>query len=85
MAKRPFQSYLVLKAGTSLQKIEPALRAAVEDCNMGITLDSTIGFSYYVRGQIKKMLADKNYCLDLIKAKNMGVEVEASLLAGCFL
>ena len=85
LANRPFQSYLVLNGGTSSQKVEPALRAAVEDCNMAITLDSTIGFSYYVRGQIKKMLADKDYCLDLIKAKDMGIEVEASLLAGCSL
>jgi len=85
LANRPFQNYLVLKAGASSQKVEPILRAAIEDCNRGITLDGSTGFSYYVRGQIKEMLADKGYCLDLIKAKKMGVEVEPSLLAGCSL
>jgi len=85
LANLPFQNYLVLKGGASSKKVEPVLRVAVEDCNMGITLDGSIGFSYYVRGQIKKMLADKDYCLDLIKAKNMGIEVEPSLSAGCSL
>ncbi|WP_442588098.1 tetratricopeptide repeat protein [Pedobacter sp. AW31-3R] len=85
LAKESFQNHLVLKAGASPQKVAPTLRAAVEDCNRGISLDGTIGFSYYVRGQLKKLLADQDYCLDLIKAKNMGIEVEASLLAGCHL
>ncbi|TDG36397.1 tetratricopeptide repeat protein [Pedobacter changchengzhani] len=80
---QPFRTNWGIKSKKSSKNSEPSIISALEDCNKGIGLDENNGFAYYIRGQIKSFLGYPDYCIDLIKAKKMGVEVEASLLAGC--
>lgn len=80
---QPFRINWTIKPKASSQKAQADMISALEDCNKAIALDETIGFSYYVRGQIRYFLGYSDYCIDLIKAKKMGVEVEAQLLSRC--
>lgn len=82
LPNQPFRINLGVKPKTLLQ-VPPDMTSALEDCNKAIELDGNIGFAYYVRGQIKSFLGYPDYCIDLIKAQNMGIEVEKSLLIGC--
>ena len=59
------------------------LMKALSDCAKAIALDPQFGFAYYMRGQIKKMLAYSDYCYDLLKADQLGYTVEPELLKGC--
>jgi len=79
---QPFRINLGRKPKTSGQ-VSPDMISALADCNKAIELDKNIGFAYYVRGQIKSFLRYSDYCIDLIKAQKMGIEVEKSLLIGC--
>jgi len=60
-----------------------ALTAAISDCNEALKLDKNLGFAYYVRGQVKRLLNEQDYCTDLLKAKKLGLNVEANLLRDC--
>lgn len=68
---------------TSAKKSEAKLVAALLDCDKAIALDSKLDFAYYIRGQVKKLLADEAYCLDLLKAKDLGYGVEPELMSDC--
>ena len=68
---------------SSFKKSEATLLSALSDCNTAIQIDDTFGFAFYIRGQIKQMLAKPDYCLDLLRAKELGVTVEAQLLKDC--
>lgn len=67
----------------ALTKSETNLQSALNDCNKAIELDSTLGFAYYIRGQVKQILNTKDYCKDLLKAKELGLSVESELLISC--
>lgn len=60
-----------------------ALMSALADCNTALEIDENLGFGYYIRGQIKQLLNDKNYCKDLVVAKKLNVYVEDALLENC--
>ncbi|QHI36466.1 Lipopolysaccharide assembly protein B [Kordia antarctica] len=68
---------------SSFKKSESTLLAALSDCNTAIEIDNTLGFAFYIRGQIKQMLAEPDYCLDLLAAKELGITVDAQLLNNC--
>ncbi len=68
---------------SSLKKSESALKSALSDCDTAIELEIKLGFAYYIRGQIKQMLKDDGYCIDLLKAKELGMIVETELLKDC--
>ncbi|MRX76547.1 tetratricopeptide repeat protein [Pedobacter petrophilus] len=83
LPNQPFRINWAVKPQKSLKAVDPNIISGLADCNKGIALDENIGFAYYVRGQIKSFLASPDYCIDLIKAQKMGVEVETSLIAAC--
>ena len=60
-----------------------ALTSALQDCDKAIEADKDFAFAYYVRGQIKQMLAHDDYCMDLLKAKSLEMIVEDELMSGC--
>ncbi len=68
---------------TSTKKSETKLIAALLDCDKAIALDPKLDFAYYIRGQVKKLLTDEAYCLDLVKAKDLGYSVEPELMLDC--
>lgn len=68
---------------SSLKKSETNIVSALSDCNTAIEIDKTLGFAYYIRGQIKQMLIYGDYCLDLLTAKELGLTVEEELLRNC--
>lgn len=70
-------------AKTGKKAIESNLIAAIEDCNVAIGMDKNFGFAYYVRGQLKQLLNLKDYCVDLLTAQKLGLQVEPSLLKNC--
>lgn len=72
-----------LPTKSSFKKSEAVLLSALSDCNTAIEINNTLGFAFYIRGQIKQMLAKPDYCLDLLRAKDLGIRVEAQLLQDC--
>ena len=78
---QPFRINWPLK--NKVKNEEPDLLAALADCNKAIALDPTMGYAYYISGQIKQFLNYPDYCVDLLKAKKMGIAVEEILLANC--
>ncbi|MNK17602.1 TPR repeat-containing protein YrrB [compost metagenome] len=80
--KQPLQ---VVFASTKLdrKKTESSLNAALNDCNTAIEIDKNFGFAYYIRGQIKHRLNQPDYCIDLLTAKKLGLQVEPVLVKDC--
>lgn len=74
---QPFRVNQTLKSKISIPNEEPNMVAALADCNKGIELDKHVGYSYYVRGQVKQFLGHTDYRIDLLKAKQLGVDIEA--------
>lgn len=79
LPNKPFRINWIMKS----KKDKPNLLNALGDCNKAIELDPHNGFSYYIRGQIKQFLNDVDYCADLLKAKEMAIQVEDTLLVDC--
>lgn len=67
----------------ALKKSESNILSALNDCNLAIEIDKKMGYAYLVRGQIKQMLGISDYCMDLLTAKELGVEVEETLIKNC--
>ncbi|MEN9640406.1 MAG: Lipopolysaccharide assembly protein [Bacteroidota bacterium] len=67
----------------SVKRSDVNIVSALNDCNKAIEIESNLGYSYYIRGQVKKMLMDDDYCYDLIKSKEIGYPVEEELLKDC--
>jgi hypothetical protein len=68
---------------TRLKKIESKVISALLDCNEAIKLENKFGYAYYIRGQIKQIMNEPDYCLDLLTSKSFGVQVEVQLLSNC--
>ncbi len=75
LPNQPFRIDWGIRPKTASQKAQPNLISALEDCNKGIELDKNVGFAYYVRAQIKSILGYPDFKVDLIKAKELGVDV----------
>lgn len=56
---------------------------AILDCTKAIALDKSMGYAWYIRGQLKKAAKQDDYCLDLLQAKQLGIEVSPELLGHC--
>lgn len=65
---------------SALKQSESTMHSALEDCNVAIALDQKSGFAYYIRAQIKQLLADKSFLIDLQMAKKLGMQMEANLM-----
>lgn len=65
------------------KKSETNLQSAFKDYNTAIEIESSLGFAYYIRGQIKLLLKKKDYCKDLVKAEELGLFVDQELFANC--
>ncbi|MEO5911324.1 MAG: tetratricopeptide repeat protein [Pelobium sp.] len=76
LPNQPFRINWGIESKKSSKNSEPNIISALEDCNKGIALDGNNGFAYYIRGQIKSFLGYSDYNVDLIKAKEMGIEVD---------
>jgi tetratricopeptide (TPR) repeat protein len=48
------------------------LAAALSDCNKAISLEPGLGYAWYIRANIKLLLEEKDYCYDLLKARQLG-------------
>lgn len=68
---------------SSLKKSETNILSALADCNSAIQTDENLGFAFYIRGQIKQMLGQGDACLDLLRAKELGLMVELELMKNC--
>lgn len=60
----------------NLDKSDVSISSALEDCDKAISINPSLNLAYYVRGQIKKAVQDEDYCNDLLKAKELGYEVD---------
>lgn len=65
------------------KKAESNLISALDDCNAAIGMDKNFGFAYYIRGQLKQLLNQPDYCIDLLNAQKLGMQIEASILKNC--
>lgn len=81
LSQQPFRINWPIK--NKVKNEEPDLLAALADCNKAIALDPNMGYAYYVSGQIKQFLNYPDYCVDLLKAKKMGIAVEEALVVNC--
>lgn len=68
---------------SSLKKSDANISSALADCNSAINIQDDLGFAFYIRGQIKQMLGQGDACLDLLRAKELGLLVEVELLRNC--
>lgn len=80
---QPIYINWVLPKNASLKKYEVKLQSVLNDCDMAINLDKNYGFGYYIRGQIKQLLRVEDYCLDILKAQELGIIVDDVLLDSC--
>jgi len=67
----------------SSNKSEINVLSSLSDCDMAIQINNSLGFAYYIRGQIKQMLRYEDYCIDLLAAKEFGMIVDEELLGNC--
>lgn len=56
---------------------------ALADCDKAIELDQNFAFPYYIRGCIKQILNQKDFCIDILKAKKLGMEIDEAMLKNC--
>ncbi len=68
---------------STAKSTDTAITSALFDCSAAIEIDNKLGFAYYIRGQIKQMLAHSDYCIDLLTAKTLNMTVEEDLLINC--
>ncbi len=60
-----------------------SLFSALADCNAAITLRPNSDYAHYVRGNLKKILGEDDFCYDLLKARKLGYTVHPELFSGC--
>ncbi|MFV0541214.1 MAG: tetratricopeptide repeat protein [Aestuariibaculum sp.] len=65
------------------KKQDNNIQEALLDCDTAITLDSRFGYAYYIRGQIKKIVLQTDYCSDILLSEKWGYSVEEELLKNC--
>lgn len=78
-----FNANWTLPLMASVKKSDANIISALTDCNKAIEIDSKLDYAFYIRGQIKKMLIYRDYCYDLLKAKELGYPVELELMNDC--
>jgi tetratricopeptide (TPR) repeat protein len=61
----------------------PNLLSALADCNQAVIEDSNFGYAFYIRGEIKKLLEQDDYCNDFKKAKKLDFQIDEYLLNTC--
>ncbi len=71
-----------LPINSAVRRNNSNIISALGDCNKGIALDANIGYAYYVRAEIKKMLGD-NPCFDFLKAKELGYPLPPESMKNC--
>lgn len=59
------------------------LVSALLDCNQAIKEDPNLGYAYYVRGEIKRLLNYDDYCADIKKAKSLDYPINPLLMDFC--
>ncbi len=60
-----------------------SLENGIRACNIVLSYDENNGFAYYIRGKIKLLLQKENYCEDVQKALELGMELEDEMLVKC--
>lgn len=83
IANQPASFGWIVNDNASLKKSQNELLLALADCNKAIELDKSLGFAYYVRGSIKEILEQKDFCVDILTAKKMGTEIDEHMLKIC--
>ncbi len=80
---RSFNANWMFPLNAKAEKANASIIAALLDCDKAIELEPAFSYGYFIRGQIKKMLGEKDYCYDLLKAQKLGYIVSKDLLLGC--
>ena len=83
IANQPASFGWIVNDKASIKKSQDELLLALTDCNKAIELDKSLGFAYYVRGSIKEILGQKDFCIDILTAKKMGLEIDEHMLKIC--
>lgn len=83
LKNQPLSIRWELPTKSELKKSKINLLSALKDCDRAIELDSEFGFAYFIRGQIKQMLGESDYCMDYVISEKYGVDVESELDGGC--
>ncbi|KQN34363.1 hypothetical protein ASE92_12215 [Pedobacter sp. Leaf41] len=83
IANQPASFGWIVNDKSSIKKSQDALLLALADCNKAIELDKGLGFAYYVRGSIKEILGHKDFCVDILTAAKMGLEIDEHMLKIC--
>jgi tetratricopeptide (TPR) repeat protein len=65
------------------KKIHKSYDLILKDCNKAIELNAKDPLPYFVRGYVKRLMMDENYCIDFEAAKSLGYPVAVELLKGC--
>ena len=60
-----------------------SLENGIRACNIVLSYDENNGFAYYIRGKIKLLLQQEDYCEDVQKAFELNIEVENKMLTKC--
>lgn len=68
---------------SAVKRSEGELLTALADCNKAMELDKNLALTYYVRGWIKQILGQKDYCIDILTAKKLGLEIDEMMLQSC--
>lgn len=55
----------------------------IEDCTSAINFDPNEGLAYELRGVVKQILGQSDYCYDLLKAEELGMLMNEYVMAGC--
>ncbi|WP_316797456.1 tetratricopeptide repeat protein [Pedobacter agri] len=83
IANQPAAINWVVNNKSAIKKSESSLLSALADCNKAIELDKNFAFAYYVRGSIKQILSQQDFCIDILTAKKMGFEIDETMLKNC--
>jgi tetratricopeptide (TPR) repeat protein len=57
------------------------LESALADCNKAIAANPKFGYAYYVRSMIKEALDQPDFCYDLMKAEQLGIDYVKAIIA----
>jgi tetratricopeptide (TPR) repeat protein len=73
----------MLPASAVVNNATGILDAALKDCTLAVKIDPASGYSWYVRGKIKKMLGQQDYCVDLKIANELGYPIDKEAMKNC--
>ena len=81
--KQTISTYLAVPLKYPVKGSDENVAAALADCDKAIEADNKSGYAFYIRGQIKMISGNKDYCSDLLQANVLGYAIERELMEKC--